>query len=248
MGALGSQLMPAAGRVVLLGKASRLAACAPALEGIVAVPFGDNPPDAELTIVVAPEELPAGELPRATLAWLDTGEAAAEWLAGPGPDGFDRVIASDPGDHAVWRSLPLPVADSLFVDDVPAGLGGEVVDLGPDGPPDDELDAALREQGLALESGNGALTHRSLRALAAGAVLIRGPLEATRGLEAGLDFLELRDPQEVPMLVGEALRSPTAVRALRLRGRAKAEIYRASRVFPRLVADLQADVTSGRGR
>jgi hypothetical protein len=68
------------------------------------------------------------------------------------------------------------------------------------------------------------------------------PLAQARGLEPGLDYLELRDHEEIAMLVSETRRAPRALRRLRLRGRAKVETLRASSLIPRVLADLQADV------
>ena len=80
----------------------------------------------------------------------------------------------------------------------------------------------------------------------------REPLSPTHGLEPGIDYLEFAEPDELLCMLRTVSRHPEAYRRVRVRGRRKAEQYRASRVWPRLVEDAFADVeafgTSRRGR
>jgi len=80
--------------------------------------------------------------------------------------------------------------------------------------------------------------------LAAGHLVLSEPLSPTHGLEPGIDFLEFSSPDGLLGLVDGVHAQPDAFRAVRLRGRRKAEQFRASRVWPRLLADLQVDVAA----
>ena len=81
-------------------------------------------------------------------------------------------------------------------------------------------------------------THRALVALAGGQLLVSERLRPSRGLEPGIDYLEIRDLQEIRSAVDNAVRAPEAFLRVRLRGRRKAELFRSSRVVARLVGDL----------
>jgi hypothetical protein len=78
--------------------------------------------------------------------------------------------------------------------------------------------------------------------LAAGHLVLSEPLDPAHGLEPGIDYVQVRSPAALNHVVGSLHTDPETFRATRIRGRAKAEAFRASRVFPRLFADLGADV------
>jgi hypothetical protein len=78
--------------------------------------------------------------------------------------------------------------------------------------------------------------------LAAGHVLLATPLVPPRGLEEGLDHLTFRGPGDLMHLLFEIDSSPEAFEVLRQRGRVRAEEFRASRIWPRLVRDLFLDL------
>ena len=67
-------------------------------------------------------------------------------------------------------------------------------------------------------------------------------LVPSRGLEPGIDYLEISEPLELLSALRTVTRHPDAYHRVRVRGRMKAEQYRASRVWPRLVADCFADL------
>jgi hypothetical protein len=69
-------------------------------------------------------------------------------------------------------------------------------------------------------------------------------LSPTHGLEAGLDFVEIRGPGSLLQAVQTLERFPGVWQRVRVRGRMKAEQFRASRVWPRLVHDALADVAA----
>lgn len=62
------------------------------------------------------------------------------------------------------------------------------------------------------------------------------------GLEAGTDVLLATDPRALAHAVGAVRTAPDVHHSVRVRGRLKAERFRASRVWPALAADLQADL------
>jgi hypothetical protein len=81
-----------------------------------------------------------------------------------------------------------------------------------------------------------------LRHRAAGHRVISEPLDPTHGLEPSTDFLEIRRPDELMTILYQLTRRPDTFERVRLRGRHKADDYRASRIWPRVIADLLDDV------
>ena len=80
--------------------------------------------------------------------------------------------------------------------------------------------------------------------LAAGHLVLSEPLSPQHGLERGIDYLEVSHGGALSFLLGQLERFPRTWHRVRVRGRVKAEQFRASRVWPRLVEDLQADVAA----
>jgi hypothetical protein len=78
--------------------------------------------------------------------------------------------------------------------------------------------------------------------LAAGHLVVSEPLDPSHGLEPGIDYIQVRSPGTLKQVIGALHSDPDAFRATRIRGHAKSEAFRASRVFPRLFADFVADV------
>jgi hypothetical protein len=78
--------------------------------------------------------------------------------------------------------------------------------------------------------------------LAAGLLLISETLDPRCGLVPGVHYIECDAPWAMWELCAAVTRTPHAFRTIRLRGRAAAERFRASTVYPRVVADLLADV------
>ena len=78
--------------------------------------------------------------------------------------------------------------------------------------------------------------------LAAGQLVISEPLSPTHGLEPGIDFIQVTSPNELYLAVASAYHRPDDFLRIRLRGRQKAERFRASAVYPRLIEDLAADL------
>ena len=84
--------------------------------------------------------------------------------------------------------------------------------------------------------------NRVLLHLAAGHLVITEPLSPSHGLESGLDYVEVQYPEELTHAAATVRAFPDAYLRVRVRGRQKAEQYRASRVWPRLFGDLMADL------
>jgi len=108
-----------------------------------------------------------------------------------------------------------------------------------------ELERLVREHEIAVNLHNEpypSFENRVCLHLAAGQLVVSEPLSPTHGLEPGIDYLEVATPAELVGVLRTATRFPSAYHRVRLRGRAKAEAYRASRVWPRLLADLDDDL------
>jgi hypothetical protein len=167
----------------------------------------------------------------------------------------------------VWRSLPLPLADRFFGPLSDVDGPGRPIFVGRSTPhreqfltpckhefdllhvahglSDDRLTRLFSEYPVAINLHNEpypTFENRVAMHLAAGQLVISEPLSPTHGLEPGLDFLEVASPAELHLAVATAYRRPAAFRRIRLRGRQKAERFRASGVYPRLINDLAVDL------
>jgi hypothetical protein len=190
---------------------------------------------------------------------------------------FDALIApSIERFLPVWRSLPLPLADRFFRPVSDSDGPGRPMFVGRSTPhreqfltpckhefdllhvahglSDDRLTPLFAEYPVAINLHNepyATFENRVAMHLAAGQLVISEPLSPTHGLEPGLDFVEVTSPGELHLAVAAAYHRPAAFRRIRLRGRKKAEGFRASAVYPRLVEDLLADLRAfgaARGR
>jgi hypothetical protein len=170
----------------------------------------------------------------------------------------------------VWRALPIPVADRFYrsasdrADGAPklAFVGRSTphresflrhpkheldilhVAFGLHG---DELDTLMRDVDVAINLHNEpypSFENRVCLHLAAGHLVVSETLSPTHGLEPGIDYLEFSRPDELLSMLRTVARHPEAYRRVRVRGQRKAEQYRASRVWPRLVEDAFADVAA----
>ncbi len=181
---------------------------------------------------------------------------------------FDPHVAGTADRHApVWRSLPLPVDDRIYQPVAPSAPVPRILFVGystehrerflinakhsydvlhyAHGLHGDELrdvfartDVALNLHGEPYPS----FENRVLLHLAAGHLVISEPLDPTHGLEPATDFLEIRRPDELMTILYQLTRRPDTFERVRHRGRAKADDYRASRIWPRVIADLLADL------
>ncbi|MDX6722341.1 MAG: hypothetical protein QOD73_745 [Solirubrobacteraceae bacterium] len=218
-------------------------------------------------VVFAPEVVPPGAFADLRAPILGV---LADHRPPPTAAEYDRILSPDPraGD-AVWRCAPLPVDDRMYAPVGAArrppracflaasttyrerfviqakheydvlhyahGLWGDALRevLG-------KVDVAINvhvDEHLAFES-------RVPLHLAAGHLLLSEPLSPTHGLEPEIDFVPILRPDELLTVLGQLRWSPDLHDRVRLRGRAKAEDYRASRMWPRLVGDLLDDVAA----
>jgi hypothetical protein len=183
---------------------------------------------------------------------------------------FDPLIVRTADRYMpVWRSLPIPVADRLYatvrrIESTPQMLfvGRSTPHresfLAPTkaefdllhiafGVAADELEAVMREHQVAINLHNEpypSFENRVCLHLAAGHLVISESLSPTHGLETGIDFLEVGRPDDLRRIARNLSRFPDAYHRVRVRGRRKAEDYRASVVWPRLIGDLLRDLVA----
>ena len=181
---------------------------------------------------------------------------------------FDPYIAKTAsGVIPVWRSLPLPVADRFYRPVGAPATTPRVLFVGRSTPHREKLleaakarhevlhlafgvDAAhleelLGEHDLAINIHNHpypSFENRVCLHLAAGNLVATEPLSPTHGLEVGIDYLQFSYAGELADIIEALERFPGTWHDVRIRGRRKAEIFRASRVYPRIVSDLRADL------
>jgi hypothetical protein len=179
----------------------------------------------------------------------------------------DPRIVRSTSSFEVWRSTPLPVDDALYR---PAGRPlsisrplfiGESTEYREEflvqakhhydlrhyafGLAGDRLAHVLRETTVGVVLPPGPFTTFEAAAplhLAAGHLLVAGPLVPPRGLESGLDHLTFYGPADFLHLLFEIENRPAGFEVMRQRGRVRAEEFRASRIWPRLVRDLFLDL------
>jgi hypothetical protein len=210
-------------------------------------------------VVFRPESVPPGlfaGLDALVLGWVTEADAVP-------PRTFDRLIG--PGG---WRTLPLPVDDAVFADPRPIARPPRVLFLGESSEHRerwlvsskhrfDLVHAAFGVHGdrllelfartdigvnLHMDEGDAGFDHRVALHLAAGHLLLSEPLSPLYGLEPGIDFLEMRAPSDVESAIAEFVAGDPAIVPAQVRGRHKAEQFRASTVYPRLIRDLADDV------
>ena len=210
---------------------------------------------------------------RATLEAAATAERARLWAPGSPGAACDRVVALDPLDAVgarLWRTIAPPVDDALFAPADRASRPPRIVFEGPStehrewwlatakhlhdvrhvahGITPDRLAAHLDHVDVALvahPTERAGFDHRVAVHLAAGHLVVAEPLGRRHGLEPGLDLLEASDPDELARLVGAIRRAPDLFRRVRVRGRLKAERFRATHVWGRVVHDLLRDLAAG---
>jgi hypothetical protein len=167
----------------------------------------------------------------------------------------------------IWRSLPLPVDDRFYADVAPIRARPRVMFVGRStahreqllipskhsfdvlhlafGVDAERLDGLMREHHVGINLHNEpypSFENRVSLHLAAGHLVLSEPLDPLHGLEPGIDFLEVGAAGELHNRIELLQRLPDAYHRVRVRGRMKAENFRASRVYPRLVHDLLLDL------
>jgi hypothetical protein len=216
-----------------------------------------------VVVVFGAQSVPPGAfagLDALTVGW-EIGDGAGEPAAG-----FDRVVGRGAG---AWRSIPLPVDDAVFGPVRPMGERPRVVFVGESTAERERWLTEVKHRFDVLHVAHGlhgarllelfarvdvainlhdgdqpGFEHRVPVHLAAGHLVLSAPLSPLHGLEPDLDFLEVRGPKQLEWAVEGLVLSGAGRSSVRVRGRRKAEAFRASRVYPRLLADLAADVTA----
>jgi len=181
---------------------------------------------------------------------------------------FDpRIAATAEAILPVWRSLALPVDDRFFapVERIPGRPG--VMFVGRSTPHREalltpskhsfdvlhvafgvdatRLQALMREHHVAINLHNEpypSFENRVSLHLAAGHLVLSEALDPLHGLEPGIDFLEVGHAGDLHAAIAGLQRMPNMHHRVRIRGRMKAEGFRASRVYRRLVHDLLLDL------
>jgi hypothetical protein len=202
------------------------------------------------------------------------------WLQQVDATNFDRIVSFDPliaqtAERVlpVWRSLPLPVADSLFGDVRPRASPPALLFVGRSskhreaylsvlqgkhdyvhvghGLYGEQLQAFLRRADVELNLHNNpypTFENRVCIALAAGHLVISEPLSPPHDLRPSEHFLEIGTPRELLDLLDLLSAQPGAFAEVQAAGRLAAERFRASLLYPQLIRDALADTASGGGR
>jgi hypothetical protein len=169
----------------------------------------------------------------------------------------------------VWRAIPPPVGDAHFKEVRPLPHAPRSISIGRSTEHrEGVLTAAKHEHdllqvihgvsgaalvellgeydvGIYLPRATGAGFGWQVGAhLAAGQLLLAATLAPAQGLERGIDYLEIDSPEGLVWLLNRLGRFPEMYQRIRVRGRLKAEQYRASRLFRRVVQDLLLDVAA----
>jgi hypothetical protein len=247
--------------------------------------------DPDVVLVFRPEIIPAGlfdslravtvgyltePLPRAAGSDHPDLHARMKWLEQVDAGNFDRIVSFDPliaetaaGVLPVWRSLPIPVADSLFMDVRERAHPPRLLFVGRSTEHRERLLAPVKREYPLVHIGHGLFGQPLMRflrgadvqlnlhnnpyptfenrvciALAAGHLVISEPLSPSHDLQPRVDYLQVETPQALLELIEELGGAPGAYTQVQAAGRSQAERFRASRVYPQLVRDALADVAA----
>jgi hypothetical protein len=245
--------------------------------------------DADVVLVFRPEIIPPGlfdGLRALTLGYLteplprtssnDHADLRARlgWLSEVDPGNFDRIVAFDPlivetasSVLPVWRALPLPVEDGLFLDIRLRAVPPRLLFVGRSTSHREELLAPIKARHPIVHIGHGlfgetldrflraadvqlnlhnnpypTFENRVCIALASGHLVISEPLSPRNDLVPGKHYLEADGADVLAALVDEVMTHQAAYLDVQVAGRERAEAFRASRVYPRLLNDALADV------
>jgi hypothetical protein len=153
--------------------------------------------------------------------------------------GNGRLIA--PAGDRLWRRAPWPVRDALF-ELPPADDPSAVLVVGQEAPewatvaPRLTLEALQAAAVVVLTDG----PRLAMCVLAARRVLVTDDTGPTFGLQSGIEFLGASTPDQAMERANTARRHPRATASLKAMGARAAREHRASLVYPRLTADLEA--------
>jgi hypothetical protein len=169
----------------------------------------------------------------------------------------------------VWRSLPIPVAERVYRPVRPGTDSLRPLFVGRSTPHRErflvpvkrefdllhvafgagveELERLMDEHDVAINVHNEpypSFENRVCLHLAAGHLIVSEPLSPSNGLRPGEDHLEVRSPEALVAVLRELREDPHAYDAVRVRGRERAEAFRADVVFEALARDAVADVAA----
>lgn len=200
----------------------------------------------------------------AELRRLDRGNV--DRVACVDPNSWEAAAAVAP----IWRALPLPVDDRFYRTPTPSRRPPRIVFIGHstmhreeslvslkhefDLPHyahalmGDELREVLHGADVGLnvhgEQWVRLFEHSVLLHLAAGQLLVTEVLEPLYGLEPGIDVLQVSDRYELNLRVHQLMQMPDMHDRIRIRGHHKSRQFAASKVWPRVIGDLFADVAA----
>lgn len=182
---------------------------------------------------------------------------------------FPALTGSEVGGREVWRAVPPPVADGLFGEVRPLRREPLVMSVGRasyhrewmlmlakhhydllqvvHGVSGEPLAELLREYDVGVHVSRepgGAFGHQVGMHLAAGHLLLTEAPTPAHGLERDIDYLHIDSPETLAWTLDRLGRFPEMYQRIRIRGRLKAEQYRASRLFRRIAHDVLADVNA----
>jgi len=183
---------------------------------------------------------------------------------------FDPSLTGAPvGAEELWRAIPPPVSDALFDEVRPLRHAPRAISIGSSSPHRETMLASAKHHHDLLQvihGVHGEALQELLREcdvgvyvapgpgggfglqvgvhLAAGQLLLAGDLNPSHGLERNIDYLHVDSPDGLAHVLQRLGRFPGMYQRIRVRGRLKAEQYRASRLFARLAGDLLADVAA----
>ncbi len=173
------------------------------------------------------------------------------------------------GGMRLWRAFPPPVADELFAPVRALHHPPRAMTIGRATRHREELLTPAKHHHDLLQAVHG-LEGEELRALlgehdvgvyvppwpgpgfgqqagvhlAAGQLLLSQPLSPLHGLERGIDYVQFHSADELVWILDRIGRFPEMHQSVRVRGRMKAEWFRASRLFARILEDLLADIAA----
>lgn len=168
----------------------------------------------------------------------------------------------------VWRSLPLPVSDALYRRPALPHRPPRVVFIGyptahregillrskhnfdikhyAHGLMGDDLREVLDEADVGIhlhgDAGVPSFESRIFLHLAAGHLVLSEPLDPTMGLEPEVDFIPFQGDGELDLLMHQLHQRPEAFDRVRIYGHHTSQQFRASAVWPRVIADLVSDL------
>ncbi len=180
-----------------------------------------------------------------------------------------KIVPAASGVVPIWRSLPLPCTDRLFAPVRATASRPRLLFTGRSTAHRDAFLDPIKHHFDVVHLAHGVTDHRLAEFmteadaginlhnepyptfenrcgvyLAAGLLLISETLSPRCGLVPGVHYIECDEPWAMWEICSALARTPHAFQTVRLRGRAAAERFRASTVYPRLVADLIADVAA----